>query len=121
QLKVGTVKNPHDAIQLAQVTLTLHGDRLVQSLPSLNAGRPLDGAAQDQARTVLAQGMEMGLSPYPALAALPDYFANPNNRTLSITLSPKPPLTLTALAAIASSPTAAMTLMSPDNLKVTVQ
>ncbi|MBS1019614.1 hypothetical protein JK205_11865 [Gluconobacter cerinus] len=121
QLKVGTVKNPHDAIQLAQVTLTLHGDRLVQSLPSLNAGRPLDGAAQDQARTVLAQGMEMGLSPYPALAALPDYFANPNDRTLSITLTPKPPLTLTALAAIASSPTAAMTLMSPDNLKVTVQ
>ncbi|MBS1042570.1 hypothetical protein [Gluconobacter cerinus] len=78
-------------------------------------------AAQDQAKAVLAQGMEMGLSPYPALAALPDYFANPNDRTLSITLTPKPPLTLTALAAIASSPTAAMTLMSPDNLKVTVQ
>ncbi|KXV33602.1 hypothetical protein AD940_10805 [Gluconobacter thailandicus] len=121
QLKAKSPQTLQDAVRLVQMTLSLHGDRLVQLLPSVNAGHPLNSTEQDQARTTLAQGMEMALSPYPSLAVLPDYVANPNNRTLSIVFAPKPPMALSALSTLASTPVGVMSLLSPDSLTVSAQ
>ncbi|MDI6652507.1 hypothetical protein QMA67_06075 [Gluconobacter japonicus] len=121
QLKLSSSQPLQDAVRLVQTTLTIHGDRLIQLLPSFNAGRPLNGTEQDQARTVMAQGLEMALSPYPSLAALPNYVANPDNRTLSIVFAPKPPMALTALSTLASTPVGALSLLSPEALTVTAQ
>jgi len=121
QLKAKSSQNLQDTVQLVQTSLTLHGDRLVQLLPAVNAGHPLNSTEQDQARTTLAQGMEMALSPYPSLAVLPDYVANPNNRTLSIVFAPKPPMPLSTLSTLASTPVGVLSLLSPDSLTVSAQ
>lgn len=121
QLKTARPGTLQDMIQLGQFSLTLHGDRLIQMLPSLNAGHALEGTEQEQARTTLAQGLQMGLSPYPSLAALPDFIASPNNRTLSIVLAPKPPMALTALSSLAASPAGILSLLSPDVLTVSAR
>ncbi|QDH17329.1 hypothetical protein [Swingsia samuiensis] len=110
------------AIKLSEISVSIHGDRMVNSLIPMLARisgntLPSDPKAQALVRDAIIKQLTASLSDVPALSPVPDFLSSPQNRTISFNLSTATPIIVSDLFKSSSDTEA----LIEKSLKVTVQ
>ena len=106
---------------LQNMTVSLQGDRLLDTGFALSARQAGNGTTADQLRQKSSQVLQGLLSVNPALGAVSDYVANPAGRTLTIAYASRTPMSLKLLNEAVSSPAAMMAFLTSPDLKASAE
>ncbi|WP_408872952.1 hypothetical protein [Gluconobacter roseus] len=106
---------------LQNMTVSLQGDRLLDTGFALSARQAGNGTTADQLRQKSSQVLQGVLSVNPALGPVSDYVANPAGRTLTIAYASRTPMSLKLLNEAVSSPAAMMAFLTSPDLKASAE